>query len=102
MYGLDVLAQQRRGKRPDLVLSGPNEGQNTGRVVNSSGTIANAQFAAARGIPAIALSAGFDTVDNTTLADPDSAIVAQLTVKLLQELEAQAGGAIDCCPEAYR
>jgi len=42
MYGLDVLAPARWGKAPDLVLSGPNEGQNTGRVVNSSGTVGNA------------------------------------------------------------
>jgi 5'-nucleotidase len=36
------------------------------------------------------LSAGTDTVDNANLADPDSAIVAGLTVKLLNELEAKA------------
>jgi 5'-nucleotidase len=44
MYGLDVAP--RAGKAPDLVLSGPNEGQNVGRVVINSGTIGNAQFAA--------------------------------------------------------
>lgn len=87
MYGLEVLAQARWGKAPDLVLSGPNEGQNVGRIVISSGTVGNAQFAAGRGIPSIALSAGTDTVDNTNLADPDSATVAGLTVKLLQALE---------------
>ena len=91
MYGLDVLAPARWNKAPDLVLSGPNEGQNVGRVVVSSGTIGNAQFAAGRGIPAIALSAGTDTVDNTGLANPNSAIVAQLSVKLLKALQAKAG-----------
>jgi 5'/3'-nucleotidase SurE len=88
-YGLDVLAQERWSKNPDLVLSGPNEGQNVGLIVNSSGTIGNVQFAAGRGIPSIALSAGPDTIDNTTLADPDSAIVAGLALKLLEELEAR-------------
>src|SRR5262245_52875592 len=39
IYGLDVLAPQRWGKEPDLVLSGPNEGQNAGPIVNSSGTV---------------------------------------------------------------
>ncbi len=89
MYGLDVLAQARWGKAPDLVLSGPNEGQNVGLIVNSSGTVGNVQFAAGRGLPSIALSAGTDTVDNTNLADPDSAIVAELTVRLINELEAK-------------
>ena len=90
MYGLDVVAQQRWGAPPDLVLSGPNEGQNVGLIVNSSGTVGNVQFAAGRGLPTIALSAGTDTVDNANLADPDSAIVAGLTVKLLNELEGKA------------
>ncbi|MDM0036089.1 5'/3'-nucleotidase SurE [Variovorax sp. J22P271] len=91
MYGLDVLAKARWGKNPDLVLSGPNEGQNTGHVVNSSGTVGNAQFAAGRGLPAIALSAGADTADNTGLANVYSPVVAQLSVKLVKELQAKAG-----------
>jgi 5'-nucleotidase len=91
MYGLDVLAPARWGKARDLVLSGPNEGQNVGRIVNSSGTVSNAQFAAGRGLAAIAVSAGADTTDNAGLANPYSAVVAQLTVKLLRTLQAKAG-----------
>lgn len=91
MYGLDVAGLARWGKAPDLVLSGPNEGQNLGKIVNSSGTVGNVQFAAARGLPAIALSAGTDTTDNTSLASPKSAVVAQLTVNLLKALQAKAG-----------
>ncbi|WP_343729242.1 5'/3'-nucleotidase SurE [Duganella sp.] len=91
MYGLDVLAQARWGKAPDLVLSGPNEGQNVGKVVISSGTIGNAQFAAGRGIPAIALSAGTNTIDNTALANANSKIVAQQSMKLIAALQAKAG-----------
>lgn len=91
MYGLDVLAVARWGKAPDLVLSGPNEGQNVGKVVINSGTIGNAQFAAGRGIPSIALSAGTDTVDNSGLAAAGSKTVAQLTVKLIAALQAKAG-----------
>lgn len=93
MYGLDVLAVTRWGKAPDLVLSGPNEGQNVGKLVINSGTIGNAQFAAGRGIPAIALSAGADTVDNTGLANPRSRVVAQLAAKLIASLQAKAGSA---------
>lgn len=91
MYGLDVLAAARWNKAPDLLLSGPNEGQNVGRVVVSSGTIGNAQFASGRGIPSVALSAGTDTVDNSSLANPNSSVVAQLTVKLIKALQAKAG-----------
>lgn len=90
MYGLDVLAPARWGKAPDLVLSGPNEGQNLGKIVNSSGTVGNAQFAASRGLPSIAVSAGADTVDNGNLANPLSAVVAQLTVKLVRALGAKS------------
>lgn len=85
VYGLDVVASKRWGKAPDLVLSGPNEGQNVGKVVVHSGTIGNVQFSAARGIPSIALSADTNTVDDKTLNNPNSAIVAKQTVVLLKE-----------------
>lgn len=91
LYGLDIAGQARWGKAPDLVLSGPNEGQNIGKLVLNSGTIGNAQMAATRGIPAIALSAGTDTVDDTNLANATSAIVAAHTVKLVKALAAKAG-----------
>ena len=91
MYGLDVLAPARWGKAPDLVLSGPNEGQNVGKLAINSGTIGNVQFAAGRGIPAIALSAGADSADNSGLANPKSRVVAQLTVKLIAALQSKAG-----------
>jgi 5'-nucleotidase len=87
MYGLDVLATARWGKAPDLVLSGPNEGQNLGDIVISSGTVSNAQFALARGLSAIAVSADVNTTDNDVL----SAEVAQLTVQLLERLDRKAG-----------
>lgn len=85
-YGLDVVAQERWGAMPDLVLSGPNEGQNVGSIVISSGTVSNAQFAALRGLPAIALSAGENTEDEG-LANPLSAQIAQLSLDLLETLE---------------
>lgn len=93
LYGIDVLAEARWGKAPDLVLSGPNEGQNVGHIVISSGTVSNVQYAAVRGIPAIALSAGMGTVDNASLANPASKVVAGLTTTLLTALErAEKGG----------
>jgi 5'-nucleotidase len=90
LYGLDVLAQQRWGRAPDLVLSGPNEGQNLGYYVLSSGTIGNVQYAAARGIPAIALSASSDTADDIALNNPRSLTVARLTLDLIMALEQRA------------
>lgn len=91
MYGVDVVAIARWNKAPDFVLSGPNEGQNLGKIVNSSGTVGNVQFTGGRGIPSIALSAGSDTTDNAGLANPYSAVVAQLTIKLVKALQAKAG-----------
>ncbi|AOY01677.1 5'/3'-nucleotidase SurE [Jeongeupia sp. USM3] len=91
MYGLDVLAPARWGKAPDLLISGPNEGQNLGSIVNSSGTVSNAIFAASRGIPAIAVSADTNTKDNAALADE----AAVLTVRFVNALLAKRGsGAI--------
>jgi len=84
MYGLDIAAQARWGGAPDLVISGPNEGQNAGMAVNfRSGTVANAQYALGRGIPAIAVSADANTRNNPVLAEE----VAAITVKLLSKLE---------------
>lgn len=91
MYGLDIVGKQRWGGAPDVVLSGPNEGQNIGSLTINSGTIGNAQLAASRGIPAIALSADSNTVDDAGLANANSKIVADLSVKLLASLAAQKG-----------
>lgn len=88
MYGLDVAAPQRWKRAPELVISGPNEGQHLGAIVISSGTVSNAQYALARGIPAIAVSADANTTKNDALA----AEVADLTAGLVQKLEKQAKG----------
>ncbi|RKG34803.1 acid phosphatase [Acinetobacter guerrae] len=92
MYGLDVLAIKRWGKAPDLVLSGPNEGQNVGKVVVHSGTIGNVQLVAARGIPSIALSADANTTDDNQLNNANSKIVAQRTLSLIKSLQSNAKG----------
>lgn len=91
MFGLDVAARQRWNAAPDLVISGPNEGQNAGPIVISSGTIGNAQFALLKGIPAIAVSAGTATAGDGDLANPASSAVAGHTVRLVERLVAAAG-----------
>jgi 5'-nucleotidase len=90
LHGLDVVAKARWGKAPDLVLSGPNEGQNVGAIILSSGTVSAAQYAAVRGIPAIALSAGINTT-GPKLDNPLSREVARLSVALIAAVEAKAG-----------
>ena len=89
MYGLDVLARARWNKWPDLVLSGPNEGQNLGLGANNSGSCRKRSVCSRPRPPLDRVECGVDTVDNTTLADPDSAIVANLAVRLLEELESK-------------
>lgn len=87
LYGLDIVAPQRWGKAPDLVISGPNEGQNVGGIVITSGTVSNAQFAIHRGVPALAVSADINTTDNPALASE----AAALTVQLIDKLEHRPG-----------
>jgi 5'-nucleotidase len=72
------------------VLSGPNEGQNVGAIILSSGTVSAAQYAAVMGIPAIALSAGANT-EGASLDNPLSGEVARRSVELVTALEAKAG-----------
>lgn len=90
LHGLDVVAKARWGKAPDLVLSGPNEGQNVGAIILSSGTVSAAQYAAVMGIPAIALSAGANS-EAASLDNPVSDAAAQRSVELVAHLDARAG-----------
>jgi 5'-nucleotidase len=54
-----AIDQHGVADKPDVVLSGVNNGQNIGKLIDLSGTIGAARAAAQRGIPALALSAGF-------------------------------------------
>lgn len=47
------------GPRPDLVVSGINDGFNTGRLILSSSTVGAAMTAASLGVSSLAISAGF-------------------------------------------
>lgn len=90
-YGVDIVARKRWGQAPDLVLSGPNEGQNVGAIAISSGTISAAQFAALRGLPAIALSAGQNSA-GPDLDNAQSPIIAARTAELVRALDAKSKG----------
>jgi 5'-nucleotidase len=95
LYGVDVIANARWGRAPDLVLSGPNIGQNPGGIVVSSGTVSVAQYAMMRGIPAIAFSAGENSASGADLDNPLSTLVAKRSLELIDKLEAAShGGAL--------
>lgn len=55
------LAHILKGQQVDLVVSGVNHGHNTGTEVFLSGTVGAAWHGRLRGIPAIAVSAGYKT-----------------------------------------
>jgi 5'-nucleotidase len=88
LHGLDVVAPQLWGKQPDLVISGPNDGNNLGILNNSSGTFNNALYGVNRGIPSIAVSdADSSAKSYTSLAT--GAIEyekADIVVKLVEQL----------------
>jgi 5'-nucleotidase len=60
-----ALAQGGMAKRPDLVVSGVNQGANLAVITNGSGTVGAAKQAASRGIPAVAVSQ--DDPDDVTV-----------------------------------
>ena len=63
---------------PDLVVSGINEGQNLGPLVDVSGTVGAARAAARRGVPALAVSQGLGD-------DLDYEVAAGLVVDWITE-----------------
>ncbi len=86
LYGLDVLAPEIFGGPPDLVVAGPNEGNNLGLVTPHSGTVGATVTALNRGIPAIAVSADRDDV---TVADAE--LIAAVTLRVVEALDGPHG-----------
>lgn len=92
LYGIDVLAAKRWGRAPDLVISGPNEGNNTGHINNSSGTFNAMLYAVNRGLPAIAVSDAVTTQVSWSPNLPASSRafeVASIVVRLVETLSTQ-------------
>ena len=79
-YGIDVLAPAKWGAAPDVVISGPNIGNNLGIITPRSGTVGAAITALNRGVPALAVSGA----DRNPLTAP---LLAALTLRLLAALE---------------
>jgi 5'-nucleotidase len=79
------------GVTPDVVVSGINQGQNLGRTVDVSGTVGAARAAAAKGIPALAVSQGL-------AEQPDYPTAAALVLDWLKEHRADLLSAAPATP----
>ena len=77
-HALDVVFA---GAEPDLVISGINEGQNLGPIVDISGTVGAARTASRRGIPSVAVSQGLPAEG----AEPDYDAGVEATLEWLDE-----------------
>ncbi|MCR9279495.1 MAG: 5'/3'-nucleotidase SurE [Pseudomonadaceae bacterium] len=75
LFGIDVVAPKYWQAPPDLVISGPNQGNNLGIVTPHSGTLGATVTALNKGIPAIAVS-----------ANDSGAAQAKITAALIVEL----------------
>lgn len=86
-------------EKPDLVISGINEGENigTGGAV-SSGTVSAAVTALLREVPAIAVSAGIDFEDET-LVNEAYEVGADFVTDLITQLQATQGADETILPE---
>ncbi len=82
------VAVDEMGMTPDVVVSGINEGQNIGPLVDVSGTIGAARAAVARGIPALALSAGLVPGATEPVEPSAYELGAELAVAWLAENQA--------------
>jgi len=81
LHGLSK-ADTKWGKKPDLVISGPNEGNNMGFANNLSGTLGATHTAIVQGVPAIAIS------DHEHHSTHDRATaVASIVVDIVSQLE---------------
>ncbi|WP_131117598.1 5'/3'-nucleotidase SurE [Lichenihabitans psoromatis] len=97
-----------KDRRPDLILSGVNRGQNVAEDVTYSGTIAGAMEGTLLGIPSIAMSQAYGptTGRKNPFWDCAEAHAPALIRKLLDETI--AGGTLvninfpDCAPDAVR
>jgi 5'-nucleotidase len=88
MIGLSNVFGERK---PDLVVSGANFGQNLGSNVMLSGTVGAAAMSVLMGVPAIALSVGLDLSESNAKPTPYASTIAtfpeaaQLLVTVLQQ-----------------
>jgi 5'-nucleotidase len=91
VFGIDIVAAKTWGRRPDLIISGPNYGNNTGLINNNSGTVNAALIGINRGVASIAVSAAnpamYKSYDKLAQGDPEYEIAQVMSgiVKALDE-----------------
>jgi 5'/3'-nucleotidase len=86
LYGIDVAAPAIFGGPPDLVLSGPNEGNNLGLITPHSGTVGATVTALNLGIPAIAISAS-----RSDLTAEEAELIAEISLKVVDAVNGSHG-----------
>lgn len=79
-----------KDKKPDIVLSGVNQGQNLGDLIHCSGTVAGAREGALHGAIGIALSQSVDYANN---ADIDWTPVKTFGRQVVEQIVKAASGA---------
>ncbi|QEI43442.1 3-phytase [Dolichospermum sp. UHCC 0315A] len=102
--GLDyILPSQENLAKPDLVISGINEGENVGFDAISSGTLSAAVTALQNGIPAIAVSAGINLAEfqqgNRSSTGKAYDVAARMVVDTINKLLTTQGTNPDLLPK---
>ena len=102
--GLDyILPSQENLAKPDLVISGINEGENVGFDAISSGTLSAAVTALQSGIPAIAVSAGINLAEfqqgNRSSTEKAYDVAARMVVDTINKLLTTQGTNPDLLPK---
>ncbi|MFC9975340.1 5'/3'-nucleotidase SurE [Spirillospora sp. NPDC127200] len=88
LFGMAVVFKDRR---PDLVVSGANYGQNTGSLVNHSGTVGAAVTGLEQRVPAIAVSTEYDLEAGPAATARAFPATARYTADLIDRLGRAAG-----------
>nr|WHW29716.1 putative 5'/3'-nucleotidase SurE [uncultured bacterium] len=92
LHGIDVLAPQIFGAAPDLVISGPNEGNNLGLITPHSGTLGATVAGLNKGIPSIAVSADrLDRGDTEEQVAAEAELIAAVTLRVVDALDGRHG-----------
>jgi 5'/3'-nucleotidase SurE len=89
--GIDAIL---KSQKPDLVISGINQGENLGNTATSSGTVSAAVAAIQRGVPAIAVSAGIklsEQAQGFPSTRQTYEVATQYVVDLIAQLQATQG-----------
>ncbi|MDB9309469.1 5'/3'-nucleotidase SurE [Aphanizomenon sp. CS-733/32] len=102
--GLDyILPSKENLAKPDLVISGINEGENVGFDAIASGTLSAAVTALQNGIPAIAVSAGINLAEfqqgNKASTEKAYDVAARMVVDTINKLITTQGTNPDLLPK---